>query len=172
MQVSSTKNFPTALSDHFFPLSAMALRFYASWGESQEVGAKLETRFTWPAIPNTVRIMPFALLLSFFLAACAHPKPKSEEAVNCTLTNTGFTCPLTYKKYRDDLVTVQSTVDLAFNSYVLGCVTASREGGVMGSHEACREKAKKHLQDTVIFILDQNPKPVTPAEYRKSRLSR
>lgn len=60
--------------------------------------------------------------------------------------------PIKAKKYKEDLVKVQTAVNLAMFSYVKGCVDQSKD------FKKCRDKAKNHVKENIIFILDQKDK--------------
>ena len=105
-------------------------------------------------------LVPCTFFISILVSGCAHPQRNLIDEDACHFTSQGFSCPLTKKKYKDDLVSVQSTVELAFQSYVQGCVLASCQQGTKDSLENCMAKGRKHVKETVIFILDQDPKPI------------
>jgi len=67
--------------------------------------------------------------------------------------------PLTEKKYKDDTISVQTAIELAYSAYLKGCVDRSLALGAKQSFDLCSTSAKNHVKDNIIFILDENNKP-------------
>ena len=74
--------------------------------------------------------------------ACATPESRLEY-------------PIPQKVYRDDTISVQSAVNLAYSAYIKGCSDRSRELNAPNSFQACVIKAKEHVDKNVLFFLDQ-----------------
>ena len=78
------------------------------------------------------------IFISTFLFSCSHLK-RDEY-------------PLEGKEYRDDQVSVQSAVNLAYSAYLKACVDS---GGIF---RKCSDLAKKYIESDVIGVLDQDGK--------------
>jgi len=63
--------------------------------------------------------------------------------------------PIISKKYKDDLVTSQTAIDLAFSAYLKSCVDIKNEFKLGINFNECQRKAKIHVNNNIIFILDQ-----------------
>ncbi|MBT6324915.1 MAG: hypothetical protein HOJ35_03025 [Bdellovibrionales bacterium] len=63
--------------------------------------------------------------------------------------------PITAKKYKDDLVSTQTAIDLAFSAYLKSCVDIKNEFKLAINFNECQKKAKAHVNKDIIFILDQ-----------------
>ena len=95
-------------------------------------------------VPTHARKWLIALSLSSTLGfGCAHsPKPSLSEEIRV-------------RKYAGDLVSVESALELARASYVLGCVEAKHAGGLAPGGRECMTDAEAHVRENVLFILDQ-----------------
>lgn len=63
--------------------------------------------------------------------------------------------PITAKKYKNDLVSSQAAIDLAFSAYLKSCIDIKNEFKLSISFNECQRKAKVHVNKNIIFILDQ-----------------
>lgn len=79
------------------------------------------------------------LIILLLLAACAGAPPKSPGPIP--------------ENVSEDLVTVQTALDQARSSYLLGCVMAYKEMKVdRSSFSHCVEKARAHREELLIFM--------------------
>jgi len=62
--------------------------------------------------------------------------------------------PIEHKKYNGDLVSVHASINIALQSYVAGCV--QNKIILKTIYDQCVKKGRKHIEDNVIFILDQS----------------
>ena len=76
--------------------------------------------------------------------------------LSCSTTDVRYS--LEGKVYQDDLVSVQTAVDLAFAAYLKGCVERSHELGQERVYTLCRDRAKKHVREDIEAILNQKGK--------------
>lgn len=58
-------------------------------------------------------------------------------------------------KHKDDLVSVDATVNLARAAYIRGCTEEQKESGQKVSFSRCLERAQVFIKDDVIYIIDQ-----------------
>lgn len=58
-------------------------------------------------------------------------------------------------KYKDDLVSVDASVNLARAAYIRGCTEGQKESARKVSFRHCLEKAQVFIKDEVIYIIDQ-----------------
>lgn len=63
--------------------------------------------------------------------------------------------PIELKKYRDDLVSVQTALNLAKSSYLKGCADKAIEEHQKDFFQDCLSKADEHVDKNIVFILDQ-----------------
>ena len=79
------------------------------------------------------------LLIFFLLISCSSAKPPNYS--------------LDGKYYKNDLVSVQTAVNLATASYIKGCVAQKK------TFHDCQEEAKSYVKDNIISIMDQGKSP-------------
>lgn len=61
-----------------------------------------------------------------------------------------------YKKYRNELVSVETALSLARNSYTLACVKAKKEQNPQKHYfKTCQKLASQYIKESVEFILTQ-----------------
>lgn len=58
-------------------------------------------------------------------------------------------------KHKDDLVSVDASVNLARAAYIRGCTEEQKESGRKVSFSRCLERAQVFIKDDVIYIIDQ-----------------
>ncbi len=76
------------------------------------------------------------IFLLLLISSCAHKSPLSSK--------------------KDDLVHVSMVMDQVQQSYMKGCVDASKEFSLAPAFETCKAKAKDHRME-IQSILDQDP---------------
>ncbi len=73
--------------------------------------------------------------------------------------------PIKVKKNKEDQVSLQAAIDLAFASYIKGCLDQQKtQSTEQISFEICREKSKDYVKNNVLFILEygENDDPPSP----------
>lgn len=64
--------------------------------------------------------------------------------------------PLDKKFNKDEPITLQATIDLAYASYLSACVDIFHLGGQENVYEDCKLRASQYIEDNVIDILEQD----------------
>jgi hypothetical protein len=64
-----------------------------------------------------------------------------------------------HDRYQDETVTVSATVDLAYASYLAGCVDIFHLNGQKKVYKECQNRAKKYVEENVISILESEESP-------------
>jgi hypothetical protein len=111
---------------------------------------------------NAIFLTPFkATFLCLLLSSCAH---KSHN----------FQLPQNFK-HAEEKIQVRSAIQLAGNSYLLGCVQAHKElGKVHGANKKCKKWAQKDITENIIYIYNQDPNsmgkpsPLSPLKLNKN----
>ncbi|TNE95091.1 MAG: hypothetical protein EP326_15820 [Deltaproteobacteria bacterium] len=80
------------------------------------------------------------LILVFVLVSCA-----SKQTTN----------PIRVGKDEYEKVSVQTSLDLAFTSYLKACTEIMKENGKKNFFNHCKERAASHVKSNIIFILEQ-----------------
>ncbi len=67
----------------------------------------------------------------------------------------GLKSPITVKKDQYEKVSVQTSLDLAFTSYLKACTEIMKENGQNNFFDKCKKRAKSHVNKNILFILEQ-----------------
>lgn len=80
------------------------------------------------------------LLLALVFVSCA-----SKQTAN----------PIKVGKDEYEKVSVQTSLDLAFSSYLKACTEIMKENGKNNFFNQCKERATNHVKSNILFILEQ-----------------
>lgn len=80
------------------------------------------------------------LILLILVSSCAHRSHQN---------------PIQVEKDKYEKVSVQTALDLAFTSYLKSCSLLSKEFGRDNYFDDCKKRAKQHVKNDILFILEQ-----------------
>lgn len=79
-------------------------------------------------------------------------------AMGCSATQSSVAYSIKDKKYRNHKVSVEAAINLAMSAYLKGCSDKAKALGENDFFDQCVAEGRKHIDNQVIQVLDQNPK--------------
>lgn len=71
-----------------------------------------------------------------------------------SFTSSKLIYPLTFKKYKNDNVSVQTSVNLAMASYLTACVRTHKKYRLGRALNQCVKEANQYVKNDIVMILD------------------